>query len=226
MRKVFALLIITVLLAGWATPVLADGFGISPPQIEFEVPAEASQEVEFMVYNFTGELKVSLENIPLRVEPTVVPVEAPAGGIQISLTFYGDESLGSKIYQGKIRFLASTGSMVATGIKVRATVTNLVEGETPVLVEPAATLPASSGQQETSSPSPESQNPSGESQGVTILPPSGNPESGTSGTPTPPVPPSPNGGNGDLPVVAIIGIIAGAVVVIVLIIVIVRRPKY
>ncbi|GAI27207.1 unnamed protein product, partial [marine sediment metagenome] len=103
-----------------SVPVLAAGFGISPAEVEFEVAADGSTKVQFLVYDFTGDLKISLENIPLRVEPTTVPVTAPAEGTRIVLTFYGDESLGSKIYQGKIRFLAMTGGMVAMGIKVRA----------------------------------------------------------------------------------------------------------
>lgn len=224
MRKFLVLSAVIALLAGWATPALADGFGISPAEVEFEVPADASQKVDFMAYNFSGNLEISLENIPLRVEPTTIPINAPASGVKISLTFYGDESLGSRIYQGKIRFLASTGSMVATGIKVRATVTNMVEGETPVLVEPQPQLTAPPSQQETtSSPSTSSQNPSTESQGVTILPSENNPEQEGSGkAPLPPAPPS----NGGLPVIAVIGIAVGGILIILLIIVISRRPKY
>jgi hypothetical protein len=223
MRRFIALLaVITVLLCS-AAPALAIGFGISPPEIEFTVPADASKKVEFTVYDFEGNLRVSLENIPLRVEPTSVPVESSAAGTTISLTFYGDESLGSKIYQGKIRFLALTGGMVATGIKVRATVTNLVEGETPVLVEPEETSPE---QQEISSPSPGSSNPEMENQGVTILPSESNPEQETSGQPIQLQPPPPSGGQGGLPVLAIAGIAVGAIIIITLIIVLSRRPRY
>jgi hypothetical protein len=128
MRKLIVFIAAVILLAGWVTPALAAGFGLSPAEVEFQVPANSSKKVEFMAYNFSGDLLISLENIPLRVEPTTITVNAPAAGTKISLTFYGDASLGSRIYQGKIRFLASTGSMVATGIKVRATVTNMVEG--------------------------------------------------------------------------------------------------
>lgn len=226
MRKFIALFATVILLVGWVTPVLAAGFGLSPAEVEFQVPADSSKKVEFMAYNFSGDLQVSLENIPLRVEPTTIAVNAPVAGTKISLTFYGDESLGSKIYQGKIRFLASTGSMVATGIKVRATVTNIVEGETPVLVEYEAPQSTSPTQQETSSPSQSSQNPSEEPSGVTVLPSTETPNMETSGNTKLPLPPSPSGGTGELPILAIVGIAAGALVVIVLIIVLIRRPRY
>jgi len=107
------------------TPVLAAGLGISPSSVEFDVPADGSTQVEFTITNFSGELQISLEDIPLRVEPTTVPVTASAGGTKIVLTFYGDESLGSEVFNGKIRFLAMTGGSVAMGIKVIATVSHV-----------------------------------------------------------------------------------------------------
>ncbi|MBA7618771.1 hypothetical protein ES703_26103 [subsurface metagenome] len=110
------------------TPVLAAGLSISPPSVEFDVPADASSQVEFLVYDFTGDLEISLEDIPLRVEPATVPVTAKEGGTKVVLTFYGDESLGSTIYEGKIRFLAMTGGTVAMGIKVRATINHIADG--------------------------------------------------------------------------------------------------
>ncbi|GAH61464.1 unnamed protein product, partial [marine sediment metagenome] len=108
---------------------LAAGLSISPPSVEFDVPANGSAEVEFLVYDFTGDLEISLEDIPLRVEPTTVPVTAEEGGTRVVLTFYGDDSLGSEIYEGKIRFLAMTGGTVAMGIKVRATVNHIATGQ-------------------------------------------------------------------------------------------------
>jgi len=141
MKRFIGLLIAVTLMGLWTAPVLAAGLNISPPTVEFDVPADGSSRVEFLVYGFTGDLQISLENIPLRVEPTTVPVTAKEGGTRVVLTFYGDESLGSKIYQGKIRFRALTGGSVAMGIKVRATVTNLVKGETPVLAPPEESPP-------------------------------------------------------------------------------------
>ena len=169
MKRFIALLTAVTLVVLCAAPTLAAGLTISPPSVEFNVPANGSSQVEFLVYDFTGELQISLEDIPLRVEPATVPV---TGGSKVVLTLYGDESLGSRIYKGKIRFLAMTGGTVAMGIKVRATVTNLVEGETPVL----AALEESQ--------SPASQEPAEEIQGpAPPAPPPGPPPSSTTGLP-------------------------------------------
>ena len=108
-------------------PVLA--LGVSPGIVEFAVPADGSTTVEFLVYDFTGDLEISLEDIPLRVEPETVYVTASEGGSPIELTFYGDPSLSSQVFNGKIRFLGLTGGTVATGIKVRATVNHIVAGQ-------------------------------------------------------------------------------------------------
>ncbi|MBA7634878.1 hypothetical protein ES703_42476 [subsurface metagenome] len=129
MKRFIGLLTAVSLMFLCATPVLATGLGISPPSVEFDVLANGSTKVEFLVYDFTGDLEISLEDIPLRVEPTIVPVTATEGGTRVVLTFYGDESLGSEIYEGKIRFLAMTGGTVAMGIKVRATVNHIATGQ-------------------------------------------------------------------------------------------------
>lgn len=127
MKRFIALFTAIALICLCAVPVLAAGLRISPPSVEFDVPADGSAEVEFLVYDFNGDLEISLEDIPLRVEPTTVPVTAE--GTRVVLTFYGDETLGSKIYEGKIRFLALTGGTVAMGIKVKATVNHIATGE-------------------------------------------------------------------------------------------------
>lgn len=129
MKRIIGLLTAVTLMVLWTAPVLAAGLSISPPTVEFDVPANGSAEVEFLVYDFTGDLGISLEDIPLRVEPTTVPVTAKEGGTRVVLTFYGDESLGSEIYEGKIRFLAMTGGSVAFGIKVRATINHIASGQ-------------------------------------------------------------------------------------------------
>jgi len=128
-KRVIALFAAVILIGLCALPVLAAGVGISPPSVEFDVPADGSTEVEFLVYDFNGDLEISLEDIPLTVEPTTVPVTASAEGTKVVLTFYGDESLGSQVFKGKIRFLAVTGTTVAMGIKVRATVNHIASGQ-------------------------------------------------------------------------------------------------
>jgi hypothetical protein len=76
-----------------------------------------------------GNLEISLEDIPLTVEPTTVSVTAKEEGSEVVLTFYGDESVGSQVFNGKIRFLALTGGTVAMGIKVKATVNHIASGQ-------------------------------------------------------------------------------------------------
>ncbi len=149
MKRFIALLAAIALICLCATPVLAQGLRLSPPSVEFDVPADGSAEVEFLVYDFTGDLEISLEDIPLRVEPTTVPVTAE--GTTVVLTFYGDETLGSKIYQGKIRFLALTGGTVAMGIKVKATVNHIASGQ-PLPEEAQTPPPASAGTTELNIP--------------------------------------------------------------------------
>ena len=129
MKRVIALFTAITLIVLCALPALAQGLGISPPSVEFDVPANGSTEVEFLVYDFTGNLEISLENIPLRVEPTTVSVTAKEEGTRVVLTFYGDESVGSQVFNGKIRFLAMTGGTVAMGIKVKATINHIASGQ-------------------------------------------------------------------------------------------------
>ncbi|GAH21779.1 unnamed protein product, partial [marine sediment metagenome] len=176
-------------------PVLAAGLGISPPTVEFDVPADGSGEVEFLVYDFTGDIEISLEDIPLRVEPTTVPVTDKEGGTRVVLTFYGDESLGSVVYEGKIIFVAMTGGSVAMGIKVRATVNHIAAGE-PLLEEASEEIvPVEE--------SPPEQAPTGESE---------------QSSPTP-------SESSSFPVFPVAGIAAGAIIVITLIVLLVRRSR-
>lgn len=129
MKGVIALFTAITLGVICALPALAQGVGISPPSVEFDVPADGSAEVEFLAYDFTGDLEISLEDIPLRVEPTTVSVTAEEQGSEVVLIFYGDESLGSQVFTGKIRFLAMTGDTVAMGIKVKATINHIAAGQ-------------------------------------------------------------------------------------------------
>ena len=142
MKRFIGLLTAVTLIVLCAAPALAAGLSISPPSVEFDVPADGSAEVEFLVYDFTGDLEISLEDIPLRVEPATVPVTAKEEGTKVVLTLYGDDSLGSKIYKGKIRFLAMTGGTVAMGIKVRATVNHIASGQS--LLEVTSPVPEES----------------------------------------------------------------------------------
>ena len=202
MKRFIALFTAVILVLCASAPVLAAGLAISPPSVEFDVPAGGSTEVEFLVYDFTGDLEISLEDIPLRVEPTTVPVTTKEGGTEVVLTFYGDESLDSQVFNGKIRFLAMTGGTVAMGIKVKATVNHIASGQP---------LP-----EETLAPPEEAaieQAPSEES------PPPGSPPAAPEEAPAP-------SGTTELPVLLLAGIAAGTAIVITLIVVLARRPKH
>jgi len=221
-KRFIGLLTAVTLIVLCAAPALAAGLSISPPWVEFDVPAEGSTEVEFLVYDFTGDVGISLENIPLRVEPTTVPVTAEEGGTRVVLTFYGDESLGSRIYQGKIRFLVMTSGTVAFGIKVRATVTNLVEGQTPVLATPEEPQPEEAPPEESIPPEetqPEEAPPVAEQASEEI--PATVEKAPTGESEQPPTP-----SQSSFPVLPVAGIAAGAAIIITLIIVIARRRSY
>lgn len=131
MNKVIASVAVLVLIGLCTAPVGAQSLQLSPASVEVDVPADGSSQVEFLVYDFAGELEISLENIPLTVEPEKVSVSATTQGSKVVLTLYGDQTLGLETYQGYIRFLARTGGMVAMGIKVRATVNHIVEDKPP-----------------------------------------------------------------------------------------------
>jgi len=122
-RIMVGILSIVVFLS-MTTSVFAAGFGLSPSKVvEFDVPASGSTIQEFTIYDFNGELEVSLEDIPLRVEPQTIQIDqVGAEGEVIELIFYGDESLGDQVFEGKVRFLPKTTDAIATGIKVKAIV--------------------------------------------------------------------------------------------------------
>jgi len=210
-KRIIGLLTAVTLMVLWAVPVLAAGLSVSPPRVELDVPANGSSQVEFLVYDFTGDLGISLEDIPLRVEPTTIPVTAKEGGTRVVLTLYGDESLGSVVFNGKIRFLAMTGGTVAMGIKVRATVNHIATGEPPLEEAPEGNVPLEESSLEQTPPeesSPEQaspeQAPTGESEQLS---------------------PTPSEGS-SFPVLPVAGIAAGAAIIITLIIVIARRYQY
>ena len=199
MKRFIGLLTAVTLMVLCAAPVLAAGLAISPPTVEFDVPADGSGEVEFLVYDFNGDLEISLEDIPLRVEPTTVPVTAKQEGTRVVLTFYGDESLGSVVFNGKIRFLAMTGGTVAMGIKVRATVNHIAAGEQVPEEAP-----------------PEEETPPEES------PPQ---QSAQAPAESPPAPPA-TSGTPEWPIIPVAGIAAGTIIIITLIVVLARRRQY
>ena len=114
-------------------PVVADGLTIGPAEVEVNVPAAGSTSIEFVVSNFTGDLKISLEDIPLTIEPGLVHVEAKNDTSVIEVTIYGNESLNAAVFNGKILFLVQSGGSVTYGIKVIAMVNHI--GSTQLLFD-------------------------------------------------------------------------------------------
>lgn len=165
--KFIAPLLAVLMLTLWATPALAIGLGISPPAVEFDVPANASTEVVFKVYHFSGDLSISTEGIPLKVEPTTIPVVAEASGMPITLTFYGDEDLGNQTYHGYIKFLGMGEGNVGVQIKVKATVNHVAGGE-PLPETPPEESPAQTTPEESKTPPPGESPPPQESRGLPI----------------------------------------------------------
>ncbi|MFA5767591.1 MAG: hypothetical protein WC919_06740 [Candidatus Paceibacterota bacterium] len=217
MKKIGVLLVSVLAALMISTPALAAGLNISPLDsftdntIELSVPADGSTELKFLINEFQGEgeLNISLENIPLQVEPATVPVKK---GDTITLTLYGDESLASQTFDGKIRFLAMTGGSVAMGIKIKARIQ--VEGqpapepEKEEIVQPASTEPLVI-------------------EPAVIEPPSEEPieEQSSSDSSTQLLPPAPKPNQISLPIV--IAIVAGvAVVCSTVVLLIAKRRRY
>jgi len=182
-----------------SSPVLALSIGVSPTQIELEVPGNGSITTKVKIHYFDGDVQISLIDIPLRIEPSIISVEASSEPVEVELTIYGDSSLGSKTYDGYIRFIAVSGGAATGGVQVIAKITNLVEGEVPVLAVP-----------EEAQATPEDVE--------TIA---------TDELPVEPEEEAPQTSESkSFPVVPVAGIAAGTVVVLTLIIVIARRYQY
>lgn len=129
MKKLIVLVAVLVMAGLQAVPVASQSLQVSPSSVQVDVPADGSSEVEFYVFNFAGELEISLEDIPVTVAPETVSVNATGGSSRVVLTLYGDEMRGTEAYEGYIRFLTRTGGMVAMGVKVRATVNHIATHE-------------------------------------------------------------------------------------------------
>ena len=129
MKKLAIILAVIVLAMAIASPALAASLGISPSSIELEVPGGGSATADMQVHYFSGDVQVSLVDIPLRVEPEMLHVDALAEPEDVRITIYGDESLGSQVYEGFIKFRGMSGEMIAISVQVRANITHIVEGQ-------------------------------------------------------------------------------------------------
>jgi hypothetical protein len=139
MKRYFAVLTVVAICLIISGSAFAASLGISPSSIEIEVPAGGSTTASFNVHYFSGDVQVSLVDIPLRVEPETVSVDALDDPEEIEVTIYGDPSLGSEVYNGYIKFLGMSGEMISVAVQVKAKVTNIVEGQA-VSEEPETTV--------------------------------------------------------------------------------------
>jgi hypothetical protein len=163
MKRLAIILAVTLLALVTVTPVLAVSLGVSPSHVEIEVPGDGIALADVQVHYFSGDVQVSLVDIPLQVEPELVHVDALVEPEDVQLTIYGDESLGSQVYEGYIRFLGLSGETVAVAVKIKATVTNIVEDQP--LPEPIAeetATPANEENQEPASATSQGPPPAGE----------------------------------------------------------------
>lgn len=173
MKRIIVLLGTVVLLLALVSPVLAASLGISPSHVELEVPGDGSATADLQVHYFRGDVQVSLVDIPLRVEPETIHVDALDEPEDIRVTIYGDESLGSQLYNGYIRFLGLSGETVAVAVKIKAQITNIVVGQpVPEAAPPGEPLAPEVAPEEPSSPEAASE----------LIPPE------PSSSPTPPEP--------------------------------------
>ena len=127
---------ILLLLLATAAPALAASLGVSPSSLELEVSGSGSVDADMQIHYFSGNVKVSMIDIPLRVEPEMLHVNAQTDPEDVKITIYGDESLGSQVYDGYIRFTGMSGETIAIAVQVRATITNIVEGQPLPVIAP------------------------------------------------------------------------------------------
>ena len=123
-----------------ASPALALSLGVSPTHVELEVTGNDSTVVNVNIHYFDGDVEISLVDIPLRVEPSIIHVEALDEPVVVELTIYGNNSLGSQVYDGYIRFIAVSGGAATGGVQIIAKVTNMTDViamlEEPAIEEP------------------------------------------------------------------------------------------
>ncbi|MFO8010651.1 MAG: hypothetical protein R6U89_07555 [Dehalococcoidia bacterium] len=202
-RATVILAALTIVLVFAISPALSASLGISPSSVEIDVPGDGSVTADLKAYYFSGDIEVTLVDIPLEVEPKVLHVDALNEPDDIQVTIYGDESLGSQIYNGYIKFVGMSGDMIAIAVQVKARVTHIVEGQ-PVPEEPE--------QQPEQKSNPEENTLDGTANEASI------PQE-MEGNPS-------NSESNDWPVIPVAGIAAGAIVAIALIFMLLRRPRY
>ena len=106
------------------TPIRVHGLGVGPPSLELQVPVDGSNStvVYFTSDGLSGELIVGCENLPFKVEPETVSMSPDDVNKPLEITIYGNSTLGSGTYNGKLTFIGMTGGAVAMGVKLKINV--------------------------------------------------------------------------------------------------------
>lgn len=130
---IVSILVVTVLalLAISIIPSKALGLGIAPAEVLVKVDSEyGPEEMIFVVTQYTGNLYITLEDIPLSIEPEVVEITEEQQIITVDL--YGDSELGDQEYEGYIVFTGLSEEKQGVGVRVKviATVHNVVRDST------------------------------------------------------------------------------------------------
>jgi hypothetical protein len=127
MRKffLFSILAVVVLLNA-VVPCFAldSGFAVGPAHLEVTVPQNSSNSTYVYITSYVdGELVVGTENLTFLVEPATIPITSTDRTRKVELTVYGNDSLATGEYSGKLTLLLYTGNNVAHGVKINADVT-------------------------------------------------------------------------------------------------------
>jgi len=140
MKKTIAAIgIVLTLLLALAVPALAASLGVSPSSVDLEIEGTSSITASLQAHYYNGEIEISLIDIPLRIEPRFITVEASETPVTVEVTIYGDHCLETQVHEGFIRFTGIAGGTVAMAVQVRAKITNIADGIEPVVetsVEP------------------------------------------------------------------------------------------
>jgi len=131
MSKRTPFLFFVILLASTMPLPQADAIGIGPPSFELDLQIDGSNSTTFYINSdgLEGQLIVGMEDLPFRIDPPRINMSKDDVNVPVELTFYGNETLESGVYEGKVTFLAMTGGFVAVGVKIRAKINLLGEAQ-------------------------------------------------------------------------------------------------
>ena len=118
--KIIVGLLAALVLCLVTIPAQAASFGLSPATVDYQITKGSSKTVEFTVVGYSGTVEISAESMPVSVSP--MSVNAVAGS-RITVTIKCNSDAIDGLYEGKIVFLAKSGTSVMSGIKVRCNLT-------------------------------------------------------------------------------------------------------